>query len=267
MIRYLYFGDVFGRPGREAVEVAVDRFRKSHNPDVMIANVENAAHGKGVTPRMVEEFLSWGFDVLTTGNHAWDQGEIIDTFRNEPRLLRPLNYGDKSGMYTPGSGVVVIEPKSKPGLKVAVLLAMGRVFMDPLDCPFHCTNAEVEELLGQGINNIFIDFHGEASSEKQAFTYFFEGRATAVVGSHQHVQTADERILPGGTAAITDVGMCGVWDSVIGVKKENSIRRFLSKMPQRFEPAEGPAGYGAIVIDADETTGRAIKIERFRNWV
>jgi metallophosphoesterase (TIGR00282 family) len=150
---------------------------------------------------------------------------------------------------------------------LGVLLLMGRVFMDPLDCPFHRGRKEVAKLRDQGIKNIFVDFHGEASSEKQAFTYFMDGEVSAVVGTHSHVQTADERVTPNGTAAITDVGMCGCFDSVIGTKKEISIRKFLTKMPVRFEPAEGPGGYGAVLVEIDEKTGKAKRIERFREEV
>ncbi len=267
MIRILYFGDIFGKPGRDAVFKAIDRFKKEFSPDFIVANVENATHGKGITPRIADEFLEAGVDVMTTGNHAWDQGDIIDTFRREPRLLRALNYAEGAGNMVPGQGSVTVKSRRKADVELSVVLLMGRVFMDPLDCPFHRGHVEIERLRGLGKKLILVDFHAEASSEKQAFTYYVDGRVTGVVGSHSHVQTADERILLGGTAAITDVGMCGCFDSVIGVKKEVSIKKFMTKMPVRFEPAEGPGGYGAVLIEADPLTGKATKITRFREVI
>ena len=180
------------------------------------------------------------------------------------RLIRPLNYPDHPAHKVPGRGSTVVESRRRPGLKLAVVQVMGRVFMDALDCPFRAAETEVEKFDRLGIHCILVDFHGEATSEKQAFAHFMDGKVSAVVGSHAHVQTADERVLPAGTAAITDVGMSGCFDSVIGVKKEISIQKFLTKRPIRYEPAEGPGGYGAVVIDVDEATGKARSILRFR---
>lgn len=263
-MKILYFGDVFARPGREAVKYAVQKLVPAHQIDFVIINGENVAHGQGILPEMAEDFLENGIDVITTGNHVWDQKQIIPFIDKEPRLLRPANYPDDIEMPAPGKGTFIATPKRRAGPRLGVIHVMGRVFMDGIDCPFRTAEAEYEEMKRQGVKHIFCDFHGEATSEKQAFAHFMDGRASAVVGSHAHVQTADERILPGGTAAITDVGMSGCFDSVIGVRKEVSIQRFLTKRPVRFEPAEGPGGYGCVIIDLDDSTGRAKSILRLR---
>lgn len=267
MMTVLFFGDVFGKPGRDAVKAAIHKIMPEHMPDFIIVNGENAAHGKGITAKIADEFFEMGIDVITTGNHAWDQHEIVDYFKRTPRLLRPINYPESDLSQVPGNGVVVVQSKNRPNLKLAVMQLMGQVFMDPLDNPFHRGHKEIQKLHAQGIKNILIDFHGEASSEKQAFSYFVDGQVSAVFGTHSHVQTADDRILPNGTATITDVGMSGCFDSVIGTKKESSIRRFLTKMPTRFEPAEGPGGYGAVVVEINETTGKAVKLTRLREAI
>lgn len=266
-MKILYFGDVFGKPGRQAVKLAMARLVPAHEIDFVILNGENAAHGKGILPDMADEFFTQGVDVITTGNHAWDQPQIVPYMNQSARILRPLNYPDHPSAPLPGRGGTVIESRRRPGFQLGVMQVMGRVFMDPIDCPFRAAEKEYNRIHDLGIKCILIDFHGEASSEKQAFAHFMDGRASAVVGSHAHVQTADERILPGGTAAITDVGMCGCFDSVIGVKKELSIQKFLSKRPTKYEPAEGPGGYGAVVIDLDEQTGRAKSILRLREAI
>lgn len=263
-MKILYFGDVFARPGREAVKYALARLVPQHGIDFVVVNGENMAHGNGILPEMAEEFFSLGVDVITTGNHAWDQRQIIPFMATTTRLIRPANYPDHPAHRVPGRGSTVVESRRKPGLRLAVIQVMGRVFMDAMDCPFRAAEREVDRFDDLGIDCVLVDFHGEATSEKQAFAHFLDGRVSAVVGSHSHVQTADERILPGGTAAITDVGMCGCFDSVIGVKKEISIQKFLTKRPLKYEPAEGPGGYGCVVIDIDESTGRARSIQRFR---
>jgi len=263
-MKILFFGDTFARPGREAVKIAIAKLVPQHQIDFIIVNGENFAHGNGLLPEMAQEFFDLGVDVITTGNHAWDQRQIIPYMQTSTRVLRPANYPDHPSFKVPGRGVTVVESRRRGGARLGVIQVMGRVFMDSLDCPFRTAEREVERLDGLGIQCILIDFHGEATSEKQAFAHFMDGKVSAVVGSHSHVQTADERILPGGTAAITDVGMCGCFDSVIGVKKEISIQKFLTKRPVRFEPAEGPGGYGAVVIDVDESTGRAKSILRLR---
>lgn len=266
-MKILYFGDVFGRPGREALKKAIDKLGAQHSPDFIIVNGENACHGNGILPEMAQEFLDWGIDVITTGNHAWDQRQIIPYMGTTTRILRPANYPDHPSFKTPGRGSTVVESRKNSALKLGVIQVMGRVFMDALDCPFRIAEREVEKFDSLGIHCLLIDFHGEATSEKQAFAYFMDGKVSAVVGSHAHVQTADERVLSGGTAAITDVGMTGCFDSVIGVKKEISIQKFLTKRPIRYEPAEGPGGYGAVLIDVEESSGRARSILRFREAV
>ncbi len=266
-MKVLYFGDTFGRPGREAVKIAIAKLASQYQIDFIVVNGENFAHGNGILPEMAEEFFDLGVDVITTGNHAWDQRQIIPFMATSTRILRPANYPDHPSFRAPGRGVTVVESRKRSGLRLGVVQVMGRVFMDALDCPFRAAEREVDRLDELGIQSILIDFHGEASSEKQAFAYFMDGKASAVVGSHSHVQTADERILPRGTAAITDVGMCGCFDSVIGVKKEISIQKFLTKRPVRYEPAEGPGGYGAVIIDIDESTGKSRSILRLREVV
>jgi metallophosphoesterase (TIGR00282 family) len=263
-VKILYFGDVFARPGREAVKVALAKLVPAHAIDFVIVNGENMAHGKGLQPEMAQELFDLGVDVITTGNHAWDQRQIIPMMGTSTRILRPANYPDHPSQKLPGRGSTVVESRRRPGLRLGVIQVMGRVFMDPIDCPFRAAERELERFDELGVHCVLVDFHGEATSEKMAFAHFVDGKASAVVGSHSHVQTADERILRGGTAAITDVGMCGCFDSVIGVKKELSIEKFLTKRPVRYEPAEGPGGYGAVVIDLDDSTGRARSILRLR---
>ncbi len=266
-MKILYFGDTFSKPGRDAVRIAMGRLVPQHQIDFVVINGENFSHGNGILPDMAQEFFDLGVDVITLGNHAWDQKQIIPYMATTTRLIRPANYPDFPGapaLKTPGRGSTVVESRRSPGKRLAVIQVMGRVFMDALDCPFRTAELEVNRMHELGIDHILIDFHGEASSEKQAFAYFMDGKVSAVVGSHSHVQTADERVLPGGTAAITDVGMCGCFDSVIGVKKEISIQKFLTKRPARYEPAEGPGGYGAVVIDVDDRTGKSRSILRLR---
>jgi hypothetical protein len=267
MMRVLFFGDVFGKPGRQAVKLAILKLMPDYSPDFIIVNGENASHGKGITAKIAEEFFEMGVDLITTGNHAWDQQDSIEFYNRCDRLLRPANYAESDLNLVPGRGVAVIESKNRPNLKLGVLLLMGRVFMDPLECPFHRGRREIQKLRQQGVKNILVDFHGEASSEKQAFTWFVDGEVSAVLGTHSHVQTADERVSPQGTAAITDVGMSGCFDSVIGMRKDLVIKKFVTKMPVRFEPAEGPGGYGAVIIDIDEKTGKATNIVRVREEV
>lgn len=266
-MKILYFGDVFGRPGREAVKVAMAKLIPQHQIDFVVLNGENFAHGNGILPEMAQEFLDGGVDVITTGNHAWDQRQIIPFMSTTTRLLRPANYPDHPVYRVPGRGSTVVESRRRDGLRLGVVQVMGRVFMDALDCPFRTADTEVNRMEEAGIGCILVDFHGEATSEKQAFAYYMDGKVSAIVGSHSHVQTADERILPQGTAAITDVGMCGCFDSVIGVKKEISIQKFLTKRPAKFEPAEGPGGFGAVIIDVNEADGKSRSILRLREVV
>ncbi len=252
----LCVGDVFGEPGRRAVQTLLPRLRKQHEADLCVVNVENAASGYGVTPSIARAFLDQGVEVMTSGNHIWDRKEIIEYIAKENLLLRPANY--PSG--TPGTGSVVV--KAGPH-KVAVLNLMGRVFLPSLDCPFRKADEEIPRLR-QDTPIIIVDMHCEATSESQAMGWYLDGRVSAVVGTHRHVQTADERVLPQGTAFITDLGMTGPVDSVIGVDPALALGRFLTQMPNRFEPAKGPAALHGAVIRIDPDSGRALSIERLR---
>jgi len=252
----LCIGDIFGEPGRRALAHFLPRLRAELEVDLVVANVENAAAGFGVTPALARGFLDGGVDVMTSGNHVWDRKEIIEYIVKENLLLRPANYPRGA----PGVGSVVVKAGAH---RVGVLNLQGRVFMAPIDCPFLTADAEVERLRGE-TPVIVVDMHAEATSEKQAMGWYLDGRVSAVVGSHSHVQTADERLLPGGTAFLTDLGLTGPFDSVIGVDKELAIQRFLTGMPNRFEPARGRAQVQGAVIRIDSESGRARAIERIQ---
>jgi metallophosphoesterase (TIGR00282 family) len=249
-------GDVFGEPGRRAVQMLLPKLKKQHEADLAVVNVENSASGFGVTPLIARSFLEQGVDVMTSGNHIWDKKEIIEYIGKENLLLRPANYPPG----TPGAGSIVV--KAGPH-KVAVLNLMGRVFLPQLDCPFRKADEELERLRAE-TPIIVVDMHAEATSESQAMGWHLDGRVSVVVGTHRHVQTADERLLPKGTAYITDLGLTGPTDSVIGVEPELALARFLSGMPNRFEPAKGPAMLQGVVIRIDPETGRGLSIERLR---
>ena len=255
-VTVLCVGDVFGEPGRRAIQALLPKIRKQHDVDLAVVNVENAASGAGVTPPIAKAFLDQGVDVMTSGNHIWDRKEIIEYIVKENLLLRPANY--PAG--TPGVGSIVV--KAGPH-KVAVLNLMGRVFLPTTDCPFRKADEEVARLREETAI-IVVDMHGEATSEKQAMGWYLDGRVSAVLGTHSHVQTADERILPGGTAYITDLGMTGPVDSVIGVARELAIQRFLSQMPNRFEPAKGPTALHGALVRIDPESGKALEIRRIR---
>lgn len=259
-MRILFIGDIFGRPGRNIVKDRLAKLVKELAADLIIANGENAAAGFGITPPLAEEFFDLGIDVITTGNHVWDKREMLEYFQmangnpHSParRLLRPANY--PAGL--PGWGVYEGKKKNVP---YAVINLQGRVFMSPNDDPFRVAD---ELLKGIDAKIIFVDMHAEATSEKVSLGWYLDGRVTAVVGTHTHIPTADERVLPQGTAYITDVGMTGPYDSVIGINKEQIIARFLNNLPMRFEPATGDVRLCAVVVDCDDVTGRAKKIER-----
>jgi 2',3'-cyclic-nucleotide 2'-phosphodiesterase len=255
-ITVLCVGDVFGEPGRRAVEVLLPRLKKQHDVDVAVVNVENAAAGAGITPSLAKAILEYGADVMTSGNHIWDKKEIIEYIVKENLLLRPANYPPG----TPGVGSIVV--KAGPH-KVAVLNMMGRVFLPLLDCPFRKADEEIPRLRRE-TPIIVVDMHCEATSESQAMGWYLDGQVSAVVGTHRHVQTADERVLPKGTAYITDLGLTGPTDSVIGVEPAIALRRFLTQMPHRFEPAKGPVALQGAVIRIDPETGRGLSIERLR---
>jgi len=251
----LFIGDVVGRPGRELVRRGLPALVEHHAVDLVIANVENAAAGFGVTREICEDFLQWGVHVMTSGNHIWDKKEAVEYIGSEPRLLRPANY--PAGV--PGRGAYVA--RTRAGEPVGVINVMGRVFMMHIDDPFAVVLHEIEAMRAWA-RVVIVDFHAEATSEKVAMAWHLDGKATAVIGTHTHVQTADERLLPGGTAAITDVGMTGPHDSIIGMEREGALARFLTAMPSRFEPASGGARLNGAIVRADEQTGRATSIAR-----
>jgi len=254
-MRILFIGDIVGRPGRQLVKTGLAGLVSRHEIDLVIANAENAAAGFGITREIGDELLDVGVDVLTSGNHIWDKREALDYIGAEPRLLRPANYPAGA----PGNGSYVA--RARGGQSVGVVNVMGRVFMLNIDDPFAVVLREIEAMR-QRARIVFVDFHAEATSEKNAMGWYLDGKVTAVVGTHTHVQTADERILPKGTAYLTDVGMTGPHDSIIGVEVEPVLNRFLHAMPSRFETATGNPRLNAVLIDADEKTGLATDIER-----
>jgi metallophosphoesterase (TIGR00282 family) len=251
----LFVGDIFGKPGREIARRAIPALIATRNIDLVIANVENSAAGFGVTGDIAATILEYGVDVMTSGNHVWDKKEVLDYIPTEPRLLRPANF--PAGV--PGRGSYIA--RTRTGEPVGVLNLMGRVFMTPLDDPFAFALREVEALRAKA-RVIFVDFHAEATSEKVAMGWHLDGRVTAVVGTHTHVQTADERILPKGTAYLTDAGMTGPHDSIIGVTVDAALSRFVTGMPAKFEAASGPARFNGVVVTADPSSGKATSIER-----
>lgn len=256
-MKVLFIGDIVGTIGRAAVKALLPALLDRYKIDYVIANGENAAGGFGITEKVAEEIFGYGVHVITSGNHIWDKKEAVPYIAKENRLLRPVNYPPG----VPGYGSIV-DTVSR-GLKIAVLNISGRVFMSSIDCPFRVGNAEIERLRGE-TDLIIIDFHAEATSEKIAFGYYVDGKVSAVIGTHTHVQTADEKILPGGTAYITDVGMTGPSESVIGVEKEQIIERFLLQMPKKFETARGGAILSSIVIEIDEKTGKSTAVQRLQ---
>lgn len=256
-MKVLVIGDIMGEPGRRAIARQLPRVVSQHALDLVIGNGENVAGGFGITPELAHELFDMGIAVITTGNHAWDKKEIVEFIAHEPRLLRPANY--PAGV--PGNGSIVVETAG--GERLGVLQLMGRVYMPTLDCPFQVARREVVRLKEQ-TSAIIVDMHAEATSEKMAMGHYLDGEVAAVVGTHTHVQTVDEQILPKGTAYITDIGMTGPVHSVIGIKKELAIEKFLNQMPRRFEVATGPAVFSAVLIELDARLGKAVQIQRFR---
>jgi len=254
-VRILFIGDIMGRPGRELLKQGLAPLIAHYDIDLVAANVENAAAGFGITREIGDQLLDWGVDVMTSGNHIWDKKEALDYIGAEARLLRPGNY--PAGV--PGRGAYVA--RARNGESVGVLNLMGRVFMQPIDDPFAAALREIEAMRAR-TRTILVDFHAEATSEKIAMGWHLDGRVTAVIGTHTHVQTADERILPGGTAYLTDVGMTGPHDSVIGIDIDAALGRFLNAMPARFETAHGNPRLHAVVVAADAATGHATSIAR-----
>src|SRR5712691_9409601 len=255
MIRLLFIGDIVGRPGRDLVRNGLPAIVERHRIDLVIANAENSAAGFGITREIGDHLLEWGVDVMTSGNHIWDKKEALDYIGAEPRLLRPANYPAGA----PGNGSYLA--RTRDGRSVGVVNVMGRVFMLNIDDPFTSVLREIETLKPR-TRIVFVDFHAAATSEKIAMGWHLDGKVTAVVGTHTHVQTADERILPKGTAYLTDVGMTGPHDSVIGVDIQAALGRFLTALPARFETATGNPRLNAILLEADDATGRATNIER-----
>ncbi len=254
-VKILFIGDIVGQPGRLAVKTLLPKLREQHGLDFVIANGENSAGGNGTTPRTAEEIFSAGVDVITSGDHLWDQKEVMELLAGEKRFVRPLNYPPG----TPGQGSTVVQKGSLP--PVAVLNAQGRTFMPAIENPFLMVPLELEKLRQQ-TRIIFVDFHAEATSEKIGFARMLDGKVSAVVGTHTHVQTADEQIFPGGTAYLSDAGFTGPHESVLGREIEPVIKRFVTNMPQRFEVASARVMLHGAVVEVDETTGQALGIWR-----
>jgi metallophosphoesterase (TIGR00282 family) len=254
-VRILFIGDIVGRPGRDLVRRGLGAIVEHHAIDLVIANAENAAAGFGITREIGDQLLDWGVHVMTSGNHIWDKKEALDYIGAEPRLLRPANFPAGA----PGNGSYLA--RTDDGRAVGVVNVMGRVFMLAIDDPFAVVLREIEALRAR-TRIVFVDFHAEATSEKIAMGWHLDGKVTALVGTHTHVQTADERILPKGTAYLTDVGMTGPHDSVVGVEIDAALGKFLTGLPARFETATGNPRLNAVIVDADEQTGKATHIER-----
>ncbi|PTX58669.1 hypothetical protein C8P63_11567 [Melghirimyces profundicolus] len=254
-MRVLMIGDIVGSPGRKALLEYLPRLKRSHRPDVTVVNGENAADGRGITRGIAREFFGAGVDCITLGNHAWDKREIFDFIDKEDRLVRPANYPEG----TPGRGYTRLTLSRG---ELVVVSLMGRSFLSSLDCPFR----KADDILGRLKGNpaVLVDFHGETTSEKQAMGWYLDGRVSALVGTHTHVQTADERILPKGTAYLTDVGMVGPYDGVLGMNKDLILKKFLTQLPVRFEVGKGRVQFNAVVIDLDPSSGKASRIMRIR---
>jgi 2',3'-cyclic-nucleotide 2'-phosphodiesterase len=259
-MRILFLGDAVGRSGREAVATSLPKLREALRVDLAVVNAENASHGFGLAPEMAAALFAAGADVITLGNHAWDRKEIIPYIAETPRLLRPLNFPPG----TPGAGSIVVEVSG--GRRALVLQAMGRLYMDALDCPFRGTAQELaKHRLGATVAAIVVDFHAEASSEKMAFAHSFDGQVSMVVGTHTHCPSADHQVLPRGTAFQSDAGMSGDYDSVIGMIKDAAVTRFWRKLPgERLAPAEGEATVCGVFVETDDATGLAKLIEPVR---
>lgn len=254
-MRFLIIGDVIGKPGRKIVGDKLKEIKKKYTIDGVIVNGENSAGGLGITPETCEELLYYGIDVITTGNHIWDKKEILPYIDTQEKLLRPLNYPPG----VPGYGSILLNNNHQ---KWAVINLSGRVFMSPLDCPFQAVDKELE-ILRKETNIILIDFHAEATSEKIAFGWYCDGRVSCVVGTHTHVVTADEKILPGGTAYITDIGMTGAHQSVIGIETKQILSRFLTQIPVKYTVAKEDVILNSVIVEVDDQTGKSLSISRF----
>ena len=259
-VKILFIGDIIGKPGREALSRELHRLVDRHRVDLVIANGENAAGGFGLTAETAQELFKCGVQMLTSGNHIWDKKDALEYIKREERIVRPANYPEG----TPGRGATIV--RTPGGVKVGILNLEGRVFMNNLDCPFRCADREIAKLKEE-TPIIFVDFHAEATSEKVSLGWHLDGRVSAVIGTHTHVQTADERILTAGTAYLTDAGMTGSFDSVIGVRKEDAIEKFITQRPAKFEVAKKDIRINAVVIEIDEKSGLALSIERINQAV
>jgi metallophosphoesterase (TIGR00282 family) len=254
-VNILFIGDIVGKPGRQAVSRELHRLVDRYNVDVVIANGENASGGFGITAESAKELFACGIHLFTSGNHIWDKKEALEYLKKEERIIRPANYPDG----TPGKGSTVVTTPG--GIRVGVINLEGRVFMNSLECPFRTADREIAAL-SESTKVILVDFHAEATSEKTSLGWYLDGRVSAVVGTHTHVQTADERILTEGTAYITDAGMTGAFDSVIGVRKDEPIYKFLTQLPAKFEVAKKDLRLNGVVLTIDDASGKALGIER-----
>jgi hypothetical protein len=259
-MKILFIGDVFGRSGREALAAHLPLLKRENNPDVIIVNGENAASGAGITDKIARDFFSLGVDVITTGNHVWDKREVVPYIANEPRLLRPINYPPN----TAGKGI--IRYQTRGGQTVVVINAMARLFMESLDCPFRTVSEAIAgERMGQTSQAIFIDFHGEATSEKMSFAHYFDGKVSAVIGTHTHIPTADAHVMAGGTGYQSDAGMTGDYNSVIGMDKSIAVARFVKKVPgEKNKPALGTGTLCGVLVETNDNTGLAKKLHPIR---
>lgn len=254
-MKILFIGDIVGSPGRDMLKTYLPKLKEKHRPQLTIVNGENAASGKGITEKIYKQFLEWGAQVVTLGNHTWDKKEIFEFIDQSKYMVRPANFPED----TPGKGIVYINVNGK---EIAIINLQGRTFLPPLDDPFRCVDALINEAK-ERTNIIFLDFHAEATSEKLAMGWYVDGRLSTVVGTHTHVQTADERILPRGTAYISDVGMTGSYDGILGVEREAVLKRFLTQLPVRFEVEQkGNDQLSGVLVTIDEGTGKASSIER-----
>ena len=256
MTNLLFIGDIFASPGRSIVAQNLRKIVAEEKIDLAIANAENSAGGFGITPQLADDLFGYGLDVLTTGNHVWAKREIYDYFARQPRLLRPANYPADN----PGAGVVVVEARN--GVQCAVMNLQGRVYMPQTDCPFRMADKLLGDLPAD-VKVKFVDFHAEVTSEKMAMGWYLDGRVSAMIGTHTHIPTADTRILPGGTAYQTDVGMTGPYRSVIGVDKDIILEKFLTQMPAKMEAARHGAELHSVIVEVDESTGRAVSARRY----
>ncbi len=256
-MKILFIGDIVGEPGRRAVAELLPGIKKANGVEFVIGNAENVAGGSGITPSLADELFASGLDVITSGDHVWKRKEIIERIDSDSRILRPANYPAGA----PGFGSTVV--KSESGVEVGIINLIGRVFMQALECPFRAAKEEIDKIKNKA-RVIIVDMHAEATSEKIALGWYLDGTVSAIIGTHTHVQTADEKILPGGTAFLCDAGMTGPLDGVIGRKKEQILARFLTQMPMKFEMAEGDIQLQGAVIDIDEKTGKANSIKRIQ---